>query len=81
MYILYIWSVLESSAVVWHSSLTQGQELEIERVQKVALKNILKEAYETNETHDNALETCSLKPLAERRDGLCLAFAKNCKNN
>ena len=78
VYILYIQSVLESSAVVWHSSLTQGQELEIERVQKVALKIILKKAYET---HDNALETCSLKPLAERRDGLCLAFAKNCKNN
>ena len=37
IYILYIRSVVENSAVVWHSSLTQGQVLEIERVQKVAL--------------------------------------------
>jgi hypothetical protein len=34
VYILYIWSVLESSAVAWHSSLSKGQELEIERVQR-----------------------------------------------
>ena len=34
---IYIRSVVENSAVVWHSSLTQGQVLEIERVQKVAL--------------------------------------------
>jgi hypothetical protein len=41
IYILYIRSVLESSAVVWHSSLTQRQILELERVQKVALRIIL----------------------------------------
>ena len=46
IYILYIRSVLESSAVVWNSSLTQGQEKELERVQKVALRIILKEQYE-----------------------------------
>ena len=47
VYTLYIRSVLESSAVVWHSSLTVGQELELERVQKVALKIILKDQYES----------------------------------
>ena len=36
IYILYIRSVLESSAVVWNSSLTRGQDLEFERVKKVA---------------------------------------------
>ena len=46
IYILYIRSVLESSAVVWNSSLTKGQELELERVQKVALRIILKDDYE-----------------------------------
>ena len=78
IYILYIRSVLESSAVVWHSSLTQGQELEIERVQKVALRIILKDDYVDYST---ALTDCSLKTLAERRNDLSLAFAKNCVKN
>ena len=42
IYILYIRSVLETCAVVWHSSITRGEELELERVQKTALKIILK---------------------------------------
>ena len=78
VYILYIRSVLESSAVVWHSSLTQGQVMEIERVQKVAMRIILKEEYEC---YENALSECSLQTLSERRDQLCLSFAKKCKNN
>ena len=43
IYILYIRSVLENCAVVWHSSITRGEELELERVQKTALRIILKE--------------------------------------
>ena len=34
IYILYIRSVLEQSAVVWHSSITKGEQMDIERVQK-----------------------------------------------
>ena len=75
IYILYIRSVLESSAVVWHSSLTLGQELEIERVQKVALKIILKEEYQS---YDEALFMCNLLRLSERRTQLSLSFAKKC---
>ena len=41
IFILYIRSILESSAVVWHSSITQGEEMEPERVQKLALRIIL----------------------------------------
>ena len=82
VYILYIRSVLESSAVVWHSSLTVGQELELERVQKVALKIILKERYES---YDNALKLCALPSLKDRRIQLCTKFATKCvkssKNN
>ena len=37
VYILYIRSVLEQSAVVWNSSITKGEQLEIECVQKCAL--------------------------------------------
>ena len=43
---LYIRSILESSAVVRHSSITQGEVVQIERVQKVALRIILKDDYE-----------------------------------
>ena len=46
IYILYIRSILESSAVVWHSSITQAEVIQIERVQKVALRIILRDEYE-----------------------------------
>ena len=75
IYILYIRSVLENSAVVWHSSLTLGQELELERVQKVALKIILKGEYES---YNDALLKCNLSTLSERRTHMCLTFAKKC---
>ena len=78
IYILYIRSVLESSAVVWHSSLTQGQILELERVQKVALRIILKEEYDC---YSDALDQFSLQTLSDRRKQLSLKFAKNCVKN
>ena len=40
IYILYIRSILESSAVVWHSSITRAEIIAIEQVQKVALRII-----------------------------------------
>ena len=46
IYTLYIRSILESSAVVWHSSITQAEVIQIERVQKVALRIILRDEYE-----------------------------------
>ena len=45
IYILYIRSVCEQSAVVWHSSLTMENTTDLERVQKTALKIILKNNY------------------------------------
>ena len=33
IYTLYIWSILKSSVVVWHSSITQGEVIQIEMVQ------------------------------------------------
>ena len=75
IYILYIRSILESSAVVWHSSITKSEEIKIERVQKTALKIILASKYENYMT---ALEKSGLKTLSERRKILCKKFAKNC---
>ena len=67
--------MLEQSAVVWHSSITKGEELDIERVQKVALKIILSEQYKS---YSEALELTGLDSLKFRRKKLCLNFAEKC---
>ena len=41
IYTLYVRSILEHSATVWHSSLTEKNRNDIDRVQKTALKIIL----------------------------------------
>ena len=54
IYVLYIRSVLEYYYVLWHSILTVGQSQAIERVQKLCLKKILKNEYNT---YTNALKS------------------------
>ena len=78
IFILYIRSVLEQSCQVWHSSLTFDNLTDIERVQKNALKIILKDEYIS---YDHALTQTGLESLVERRDKLCLKFAKACLKN
>ena len=78
IYIMYIRSILEQSCTVWHSSLTQENTEDLERVQKSALRIILKENY-TN--YEEALETLMLAKLSDRREKLSLKFAKNCVKN
>ena len=79
IYILYIRSITEQSSVVWHPSLTKGEQRDLERTQKVALKIILGEDYTT---YENALKISGLQPLTVRRTKLSLNFAKKCvKNN
>ena len=73
IYIQYIRSILEQSCVVWHSSLTQEDTENIERVQKNALSVILRSNYRD---YENALEKLNLESLKERREKLCLSFAK-----
>ena len=75
IYILYIRSVCEQSAVVWHSSLSAENRADLERVQKTALKIILQDDYIS---YDSALQKTDLQTLDERREILCLKFAKTC---
>ena len=49
IYITYIRSILEQSCVIWQSTLTQEDCDNLERVQKNALRNILKERYNSYE--------------------------------
>ena len=78
IYCLYIRSVAEQSSVVWSSSLTQGQVYDLERVQKVALRLILGDEYQS---YENALDLTELDNLAARRSVLSLNFAKKCIKN
>ena len=70
---------LKRLRTVWHSSLTQTNKINIERVKKSALKVILGPAYES---YRNALKTIGLLTLEERRENICKTFAeKSIKNS
>ena len=78
IYILYIRSLLEQSCTVWHSGLSDENKEDLERVQKSALKLILKENYKS---YENALNILEMETLDDRRRDLCLDFAKKCLKN
>ena len=75
IYILYIRSILEQNCQVWHYSLTNEDETNFERVQKVACYLILHESYES---YEKALTVLNLETLKIRREKLCLKFARKC---
>ena len=66
---------MEQSSVVWHSSLTEAGRTDLERVQKIALRIILKDLYIS---YESALKKVGLETLDERQKYLCLSFAKSC---
>ena len=72
---MYIRSILEHSCQVWHFSITEDENSDLERVQKTACKIILKENYTC---YEDARKILKLETLHERRDTLCLKFAKKC---
>ena len=57
------------------NSLTLKDDRKIERVQKIALRIILKESYLN---YENALSVTGLPTLRDRRKDLCLRFATKC---
>ena len=64
---------MEFSCELWHSSLSKTNETDIERVQKSALKVILKNKYQD---YESALKLLDMESIKERRSKLCLKFAK-----
>ena len=63
IYILYTQSILETTAVVRHSLITQAETYEIERIQKVAPQIILGVEYED---YTAAIITTGLQALSDR---------------
>ena len=78
IYTLYIRSLTEQSSVVWHSSITKGEQKDIERIQKIALRIILGQDYSS---YADSLKITGLDTLKARRTKLCLNFAKKCVKN
>ena len=78
IYKLYVRSLVEQNVAVWNSSITAAESEDIERVQKVAVKIILKNHYTC---YEESLKILGLEKLKSRRSALCLAFAKKCLKN
>ena len=78
IYFLIVRSLLEQSATVWHSSLTEENSDDLERVQKSAIKIILGEKYVG---YKKSLIKLEMESLKERRELLCLKFAQKCFKN
>ena len=78
VYIKEIRSLLELAVPAWHSGLTKSQSADIERVQRVAVKVILSDGSTGKSVlqYDMALAVLDLEPLQDRRDRLCLKFAR-----
>ena len=78
IYFLFVRSLLEQSATVWHSSLTQENTDDLERVQKSAVRLILGEKYEG---YQKSLIKLEMESLKDRREILSLKFAQKCLKN
>ena len=83
LWIIYCRSVLEQSAEVWSSSLSEENKKDMDRTQKSFVKLVLQKQYKTenDESYENALLKLILQNLDERRRELCLKFAKDCIKN
>ena len=78
IYLTFIRPVLEQSAPVWHSSLTEENSEDLERVQKAAARLIMG-GYHMN--YNSSLKELHLETLKERRKNLCVTFAKRATMN
>ena len=61
IYLTFVRSVLEKSAVVWHSSLNNRNRKDLERVQKAAVRVIMGKSYTT---YKNGLKELNIESFA-----------------
>jgi hypothetical protein len=62
----------EYAAQIWHGSLTEEQSIDIERIQKRAMKIIC-----PGKTYELALIKCGIKTLENRRETMCINLIKD----
>ena len=74
----YVCSVVRQFCHVWHNSLTLDNCQDIEGVPKNCLKILFQNEYNS---YSNALALTGLKSLSDRRNELCLRFARACVKN
>ena len=72
VYILQIRPVMEFAVPVWHPGITVSEAEDIERVQKSAIKLILKRNYSS---YSNSLKALKLDTLTSRRQKMCNTFS------
>ena len=73
IYKKFIRAHAEQSCTIWSSGLTKGNEKDIERIQKSAVKVILQEDYSE---YTDGLHQLRLESLYYRRMSLCQNFAQ-----
>ena len=74
VYKCFVRPVLEYAAPVWHGGLTNGQRKKIENIQRPATRIILGSSYYS---YSLSCQVLNLEKLNDRRDALCLKFAKS----
>ena len=77
IYILFVRSILEQSAVVWHTSLTLENSKDLERIQKSACKLIIGQPM----PYKKYLKILDINSLHSRRSQLCMNFSLKCLKN
>ena len=72
-YKTFIRSILEQSCVIWQSTLNEDDREDVERVQKNAFRNIIKEKYLN---YEHSLLFLKMNSLHLRREKLLYSFGK-----
>ena len=74
IYMLHVRCKLEQAAPVWHNSITKSENCSLERVQRAAVRIMMRDKYES---YESSLKVLKMDSLEKRRDKLTLNFAKS----
>ena len=78
MYVKHIRCVVELAVPAWHGAITLEERTDIERIQKSAAHIIMGDDYIS---YKCALMSLNLESLENRRNRLCLKFAKKAEKH
>ena len=78
IYCLFVRSILEFNSCVWFASITEQEKEDLERVQEIACRLILREKYFS---YEDSLKVLQIQTLEARRLSMALNFGKKCTKN